>query len=297
MAITAITMVVEIVTGSLFGSMALLADGWHMFTHVAAFAITVFAYRYARRHASDPFYTFGTGKVEVLAGFASAVALGVVAVLMIVESLERLFAPHAIFFNQAIAVAVLGLVVNLASALILDRHGGHGHGHAHGHSHHEHHHDLNLKAAYIHVLADALTSVLAIVALACGKVLGWIWMDALMGCVGALVISRWAWELIRDSSAILLDASAGDGVRREITARIENDSDNRVCDLHVWRLSSGHLSASIALVTHHPKPPAHYKALLAGVPQLSHVVMEVNPCRGEPCMEPDDARALHPALA
>ncbi|WP_204139428.1 CDF family Co(II)/Ni(II) efflux transporter DmeF [Halomicronema sp. CCY15110] len=280
MGFTAAMMVAEIIAGTLFGSMALLADGWHMATHVAAFGITIFAYRYARQHAGDPKYTFGTGKVSVLGGFASAVALAVVAFLMAFESVERFFSPHPILFNEAIGVATLGLVVNLASAWLLhdhDHHGGHDH-------HHPHAPDQNLRAAYFHVIADALTSVFAIVALFAGKFFGWVWLDALMGIVGAIVITRWAYGLLQDTSAVLLDGAVDKRVKRDIISSIEADADNRIADLHVWYLDQNHLAATISLVTHDPKSPTDYKQLLAHIPTLSHVLVEVNQCQGEPCV-------------
>lgn len=200
--ITALTMVAEIVAGSVFGSMALLADGWHMGTHAGAFAITIFAYHYSRKHSDNRDFTFGTGKVSVLGGFSSAIALAVIALFIGVESVERLIVPQEIRFNEAIAVAVLGLAVNLFCAYLL--HGNHTHEHGHGHDH-THHHDHNLRGAYLHVLADALTSVLAIFALSFGKLFGWQWLDPLMGIVGALVITRWSYGLLRDTSKILLD--------------------------------------------------------------------------------------------
>lgn len=285
MLITAVTMVVEIIAGTVFGSMALLADGWHMATHVAAFGITVFAYRYARQHANDDQYTFGTGKVSVLGGFASAVALAVIAFVMAFESVERFLQPQGIQFNEAIGVACLGLVVNLVSAWLL--HGEHAHGHDHSHhgEHaHHHHEDHNLKAAYIHVLADALTSVLAIFALFAGKFLGWIWLDAAMGLVGAGVITKWAYDLVSETSAILLDGGIDKHIKVEIVSTIENDADNRVVDLHVWRVSQDHLSATVSLVTHYPQKPDYYKHLLSHISSLSHVLVEVNPCHGEPCI-------------
>lgn len=233
--LTAVTMVVEIVTGLLFGSIALLADGWHMTTHVAAFSITLFTYRYARKNVNNPQYTFGTGKVGVLGGFASAVALGVIALVMALESGMRLFEPHPIQFDRAIAVAVIGLSVNLISAWLLrDRHDHH-----HGHHHEHHHHDHNLQAAYVHVLADALTSILAIVALCGGKYLGWIWLDALMGFVGAAVITKWAYNLIQDTSSILLDGTVDKQTRLAVLTAIGEDADNRVADLHLWYFRSG----------------------------------------------------------
>lgn len=286
MLLTAVTMIAEIVAGTIFGSMALLADGWHMATHVAAFGITVFAYQYARRHAADPKYTFGTGKVIVLGGFASAVALSVIAFVMAFESATRLFQPQAIQFNEAIGVAILGLAVNLVSAWLLQNHHDHTHDHHHhpGHSH-NHHSDHNLRAAYFHVLADALTSVLAIVALFAGKFLGWVWLDAVMGLVGAGVIAKWAYGLVSDTGSILLDGGIGKQIKLDIMTAIEEDADNRVTDLHVWYVSQNHLAATVSLVTHYPRAPEHYKNLLRYVPALSHVLVEVNPCHGEPCVE------------
>lgn len=204
MLLTAGMMLVEIVAGMLFGSMALLADGWHMATHVAAFGITLFAYRYARSHADNPRFTFGTGKVSVLGGFASAVALAVVALVMALESVLRMVEPQEIRFNEAIGVAAIGLLVNLVCGMLL--HGHHDHD-VHADCDHDghHHHDHNLRAAYLHVVADALTSVFAIVALVSGKYFGWVLLDPLMGLVGAAVISRWAWGLVRDTGHILLD--------------------------------------------------------------------------------------------
>jgi cation diffusion facilitator family transporter len=259
-----------------------------MATHVAAFGITIFAYRYARQQAHNPRYTYGTGKVSILGGFTSAVALAVVALVMALESVVRLMQPYTIQFNEAIAIAVLGLSINLLSAVLLQGSAGH---HHHGETHHhhsrhqrhDHHHDHNLKAAYFHVLADALTSVLAIVALTAGKFLGWVWLDAVMGFVGAFVISRWAYGLVRETGLILLDGCADTQIKRDILNLIEADADNRVTDLHVWCLAPDRLAATIALVTHYPQPPDHYKTLLTAL-NLAHVVVEVNPCHGEPCL-------------
>jgi len=277
--LTLVVMIAEVAAGIAFGSMALLADGWHMGTHVAALGITVFAYAYARRHTDDPRYTFGTGKVGVLGGFASAVALAIVALLMAVESVQRLFASRVIQFNEAIIVAVLGLIVNLVCAYMLR---GHDH-HAHDGESEASHHDHNLRAAYLHVLADAMTSVLAIVALVAGKALGWIWMDAVMGIVGAVVITRWSYGLLRDTSKILLDSSVDRETVSAIRAAIEADADNRVSDLHVWRVGSHHLAAVLSIVTYSPKRPECYKALLARF-SVVHVTVEVNPCVGDPCL-------------
>ncbi len=284
-ALTTIMMVVEIVSGWWFNSMALLADGWHMASHSAALLITVFAYWYARRHSSDPRYTFGTGKVGVLGGFTSGVVLAVVALLMIWESGQRFFNPLTISFDEAMLVAATGLVVNIASAVLLHQgHSDHAHEHSHSHSHSHHHHDHNLRAAFLHVIADALTSILAIVALICGKAFGWVAMDPLMGIVGALVIGHWTYGLLRDTSRILLDGSAGEDTRERIRQTIEADADNRVTDIHVWSVGSNHVSVMLSVVTHYPQNPEHYKALLADIPDLVHVTVEVNTCASEPCI-------------
>ena len=289
MGLTAVTMVIEIVAGVAFGSMALLADGWHMGTHVAAFLITLFAYSYSRKNANNPDFTFGPGKINVLGGFASAVALAVVALIMAVESVGRFFSPVEIHYGQSILVAVVGLVVNVVSAFLL--HGSHGHDHHHGHSHgHENHHeDHNLKAAYFHVLADALTSVLAIVALLFGSLFGWWALDPAMGIVGALVITRWAWGLLKESSAILLDAGVKREVREEIKDVVEADADNRVTDIHVWKVGPHHLAALLTLVTHYPRSSGEYKKLLAGFDQLKHITIEVIKCEEEPCIALEEA--------
>ncbi len=281
--LTAITMVVEILAGSLFGSMALLADGWHMGTHVAAFLITIFAYRYARKHAKNPDYSFGTGKVSVLGGFTSAVALAAVAIIMLLESVQRFIVPHAIHFNEAIIVAVTGLLVNVVSALLLKD----SHFHADDHPD-DHHHDHNLRAAYLHVLADALTSLLAITALVSGKYMGWVWLDPAMGMVGAMIIARWSYGLLRQTSPILLDASIGSAYQAAIRETIENDSDNRISDIHVWKIGANDYAAIISLVTHFPKTTEHYRQLLRGFRWLSHITIEVNECRDDPCAPDDD---------
>jgi len=288
MVLTAVTMVIEVIAGTVFGSLALLADGWHMATHVAAFGLTIFAYRYARRFANSPKYTFGTGKVSSLGGFSSAVALGVIALFIAIESISRLFQPQTIRFNEAILVAIIGLVVNLISGFLLHEHhdhdhahGDHDHDHHHDHHHdhdHDHHQDHNLQAAYVHVLADALTSVFAIVALLAGKFFGWNWLDPMMGLVGAAVITQWALGLLRKTSTVLLDGSVDREVKAAVVAAIEADSDTRIVDLHLWYVSQRHLSAIISLVTHHPKSPDYYKQLLANIVPLAHVIVEVNAC-------------------
>lgn len=283
--LTACMMVVEIAAGYLFGSMALLADGWHMGTHVAALAISLFAYRYARQHADNPIYSFGTGKVSALGGYASAIALAVVAALMGIESVHRLLFPQTIHFDQAILVAVIGLVVNLVSAWLL--HGGAAHSHHHpdaAHDDHHHHHDHNLRAAYLHVIADALTSVLAIMALFAGKYFNWLWMDACMGLVGAALITRWGYGLLKETSRVLLDSAPDAETLEHIQQAIESDADNRITDLHVWRLGPRSYGAIISLVTHQPRDPKHYKTLLRDFAELRHITVEVNHCEHEPCI-------------
>jgi len=273
--LTAITMIAEIIAGSVFGSMALLADGWHMGTHVAAFLITIYAYHYASKHADNPAYTFGTGKVGVLGGFASAIALAVVALVMLIESMQRFIDPQVIQFNAAIGVAIIGLSVNIISAFLLkDEH------HHHGHDHHDH----NLHAAYMHVLADALTSLLAIIALLSGKYFGWNWLDPMMGIVGAIIITRWSYGLLKQTSPILLDGSIDEEYQLAVKNTIENDSDNRISDIHIWKVSANHYAAMISLVTHTPKPIEHYKELLRDFHKLSHTTIEVYECKDKPCI-------------
>jgi len=270
-AITATMMVVEITAGTIFGSMALVADGWHMSTHAAAMLIAALAYLYARRNARNPRFTFGTGKLGDLAGFASAVVLALIALMIGWESLVRFYNPVEIGFSQAISVAVLGLAVNLLCAWLLrDDHAHHGH-------HHHHHHgtDNNLRAAYLHVLADALTSVLAIVALSLGSLYGWNWMDPAMGVVGGLVIARWSWGLVRDSGRVLLDyIPADEDLPAEIREVIEADGD-RVTDLHVWQLGPGHHGAIVSISSASPREPAAYREKLSRIRELSHLTVEV----------------------
>ncbi|MCX8997702.1 CDF family Co(II)/Ni(II) efflux transporter DmeF [Rhizobiaceae bacterium BDR2-2] len=283
-AITLTMMVVEIAAGTMFGSMALVADGWHMSTHATAMLIAALAYRYARKNARNPHFTFGTGKLGDLAGFASAVVLALVALLIGWESISRLYSPTSINFPEAIAVAVVGLAVNLLCAWLLnDGHHHHGHhGHSHGHTHGDHHHhhdhhgkDNNLRAAYLHVLADALTSVLAIVALLFGAFYGWNWMDPMMGIVGGCVIARWSWGLVRDSGRVLLDyIPDGEDLPDEIRRAIEDEGD-RITDLHIWQLGPGHHGAIVAIRTARPQEPSTYRQKLAHIHDLSHVTIEV----------------------
>ncbi len=281
--LTSITMIVEIIGGTIYGSIALLADGWHMGTHVAAFMITLFAYRYSRKHANSPTYSFGTGKVNVLGGFASAIALAVVALVMLIESLQRIVDPQTIHFNESIFVAIIGLLINVFSAFLLKDDHDHHHHHDHHHGH-DHHHDHNLRAAYIHVIADAMTSVCAIVALLSGKFLGWNWLDPIMGIVGAVIITRWAYGLLKQTSPILLDASIEEEYKNRIKETIEKDSDNRISDLHIWKVGANHYAAIISLVTHYPKSNQHYKGLLTEFNKLSHVTIETIKCEEKPCM-------------
>jgi cation diffusion facilitator family transporter len=276
-------MVAEIVGGTLFGSMAVVADGWHMSTHAGALAIAAFAYRFARKHARDPRFSFGTGKLGELAAFASAVILALIAALIGYEALMRLASPVVIHFREAILLAVLGLAVNLASAwLLFDRDEHHHHVHAHddpdhGHHHHHHGHDTNLRAAYVHVLADALTSVLAIVALSCGLAFGWVWMDPLMALVGVAVILSWSYGLIRSAGAVLLDMVPDRQLAGSIRRRLEVDGD-RLSDLHLWRLGPGHTGVIAAVISDRPQPPSAYKHRLDGLAGLSHVTVEVHAC-------------------
>ncbi len=284
-AITATMMVVEITAGIVFGSMALLADGLHMASHTTALFINVFAYIYARRHAHDTRFSFGTGKVNALGGFTGAILLTVFALMMVWGSIERLINPVTIAFNQAIFVAIIGLVVNGASMFILGHEDEHHHEHEHDdhdeHGHADHHcddhdHDHNLKSAYYHVLADALTSILAIIALLTAKYFGLIWMDPLMGIVGAILICQWSWGLLHATSAILLDKQAAKEIQTKIKECIENAGDNRVTDLHLWAIGPNIYSVIISVVAHAPQPPDHYKKLLPPGLGLAHVTVEVH---------------------
>jgi cation diffusion facilitator family transporter len=272
--LTTVIMVLEIAAGTWSGSMALLADGWHMGTHSAAFLIALFAYSYAKKHANNKDFSFGTGKVNSLGGFASAVALAIVALMMIIESVLRLVEPQSIHFNEAIMVAIIGLVVNVASVFIL--HDGHHHHHGdddHGHHHHEQ--DHTMKAAYFHVLADTLTSLLAIVALLFGKYLGLLWMDPLMGIVGAIVILRWSYGLIKESSEVLLDKSIKKSTMDKISLAL-NEKNTVINDIHVWKIATAHQAAIIKVTAVKPLNTAEYEAILQRfLPQLSHVSIEI----------------------
>ncbi len=302
-ALCAVMMVAEIGGGLVFGSMALIADGLHMSTHAGALLIAALAYYFARRHANDPRFCFGTGKLGDLAAFTSAVVLALIALLIGYESLTRLLHPVHIAFNQAIPLAAVGLAVNLLSAWLLhddshhhpgesathrQDHDDHDHDH-HDHDHHHHRaehshqgghaHDLNLRAAYVHVMADAAVSVLAIVGLVAGRQLGWVWMDPAMGLVGAAVIANWSFGLMKTAGSTLLDMRPTGGLADAIEGRLQVDGD-RITDLHVWRLGPGHSSAVISIVSERPAPPSAYKQRLHGIAGLSHVTIEVEPYPG-----------------
>ena len=284
--LTAVTMVVEILAGWLSGSMALLADGWHMGTHMFALGITLFAYRFARRHRENPAFSFGTGKVNSLAGFTSAIVLAIVALGMIGESISRLISPIEIYFWQAFSVACIGFVINLVSAWMLHLPGGGGHGHHHEQTNdHHNHEDHNLKAAFLHVVTDALTSVLAMVALLAVHFWGLRWVDPAVGIVGALVIAVWAYGLLKETARTLLDAGVELATIDRIKERLEEDADNRVADLHVWSLGGSALSIAVTIVTHNPRPAAHYRQLLDDFPRIQHSTFEVVHCEDEACLQ------------
>jgi cation diffusion facilitator family transporter len=275
-------MAAEIGGGLLSGSMALIADGLHMSTHAGALVIAACAYAYARRHARDERFAFGTGKLGELAAFSSAIVLAMIALLIGYESVLRLFHPVGIAFREAIPIAALGLAVNLASAWLLRDDHDHGHDHDdhdHGHHHDHGHQDLNLRAAYIHVMADAAVSVLALTGLSAAYLLGFVWMDPAMGIVGALVIANWSWGLLRAAGAVLLDMRPEGGLAGQIRERLEN-GDDRIADLHIWRVGPGHHAALVSIVADRPEPPQAYKARLAGIAGLSHLTVEVQPCPG-----------------
>jgi cation diffusion facilitator family transporter len=289
-ALCSFMMVAEIVGGLLFGSIALVADGLHMSTHASALLLAALAYRYARRHADDDRFSFGTGKLGDLAGFTSAIVLAMIALLIGYEAVTRFIWPVSIDFNQAIPIAVLGLIVNIVSALLLGS-GEHGHEHAHhAHAEHEHgdeedeyehvhadhaaHRDNNLRAAVVHVLADAAVSILVIVGLTLGRLFGWVWMDPAAGLLSAIVIASWTYTLMRDTGAILLDMTPDRGMAERMRATIETDGD-RLTDLHLWRLGPGHLGVIVSVATRQERGPDYYQALLGRFRALSHVTVEV----------------------
>jgi len=277
--LTAGMMLIEIVAGYFFHSMALVADGWHMGTHVAAFVLAAVAYSYGRRHAKDPRFTFGIGKVGVLGGFTSAIVLSIIALIIAADSIHRLLVPQRIHFREAIIIAVVGLFVNLLSAFMLkdDHHHHHGHDHGHGHGHQ---HDLNLRAAYVHVLADTFTALGAVVALTAGYFLGWVWLDPAMGLVGTVVILSWAYTLLRDTGSILLDRiPASSDLPEVIREGIEDDGDSKITDLHIWQVGVNKFAAIVSVVAHNPKKPDEYRQALKIHEELVHVNVEVQTCK------------------
>jgi len=277
--ITAAMMVVEIVGGYALNSMALLADGWHMSSHALAMGMSLLAYVLARRYATDPRFAFGTWKVEILGGFSSALMLAVVAALMLYQSVERLLTPGPIHYDEAIVIGVLGLIVNVVCAWLLrDEHDHHGHSHQHAHEHHHHHHDVNLRSAYVHVIADAATSVLAIIALLGGKFYGAAWLDPVMGVVGSFLVGRWAVSLLRESGRILLDAEMDAPVVQEIRDVVaEQLPAAHICDLHVWRVARSSYACILGIVTCEPVSPADVRRHLSVHEELVHVTVEIQP--------------------
>jgi len=282
--ITAAMMVVEIAAGLWFNSMALLADGWHMSSHALAIGLSAFAYAAARRYTGDGRFAFGTWKIEILGGFASAILLLGIAVLMVAASVERILSPQAIHYREAMVIAALGLIVNVVCAAILGRaHDHHDHAHGRGHDGH-HHHDLNLKSAYTHVIADAATSVLAIVALAGGWLFGWSWLDPVMGIVGAALVAVWAKNLLVDSGKVLLDREMDHPVVQEIREAVETGpdaGDTKVSDLHVWRVGRQAYACALSLVTHDPSlTAARVREQLAIHEEIVHATVEIQRCPG-----------------
>ena len=289
--LTLITMIAEIVTGTLTGSMALLADGWHMGTHTFALGITYFAYIMARRLSGSPNYGFGTGKFGILSGYTSAIFLGATAIIMIIESIDRIINPVNIAFNEAIIVAVIGLIVNMLSVWMLQGSGADGHSHGHSH-HHDHshssgdnhvHHDHNLRAAYLHVLADALTSVLAIAALFAGKYLGWSFLDPVIGIAGGIVIGKWAIGLLKSSGRLLLDGNDNSEINKQVIEAIESDGDSIVSDLHIWPISSDALAAAITIISKESRSATEYSSRLNNITRLKHTTIETHRCTDATC--------------
>ncbi|MCR4298787.1 MAG: CDF family Co(II)/Ni(II) efflux transporter DmeF [Gallionella sp.] len=285
--ITAAMMVVEIFAGWWFNSMALLADGWHMSSHAFAIGLSAFAYAAARRYSKDPRFTFGTWKIEILGGFASAIFLLGVAAMMVLGSVERIFSPQPIHYQEAIVVAIVGLLVNIVCAMILgNAHHGHGHNHHHGHEHdahdHHHHHDLNLKSAYLHVIADAATSVLAILALVGGWFYGWSWLDPVMGIVGAILVAVWAKNLLIETGKVLLDREMDHPIVDEIREVIETKGDpdeTRIADLHVWRVGKEAYSCAVSIVTYSETlTPEQVRQRLSIHEEIVHATIEIHRC-------------------
>jgi cation diffusion facilitator family transporter len=276
--ITFITMVAEILFGWLSHSMALLADGWHMGTHAFALGISLIAYVMARKYARDRSFTFGTWKIEILGAYTSAIVLGLVGLIMIYSSVQRMIHPLSIYYNQALLVAFIGLTVNVVCAIILNR-GGHSHEHAHHHEEGHHHEDLNLKSAYLHVVADALTSVLAIAALLGAKYFDFIWLDPFMGIVGAGLILHWSSLLLKETGSILLQRENDNPIMNEIKKEIEADGDSIISDLHIWKVAQNKYACIVSLVTAKNCSIEDYKKRLAKIHELAHVTIEVHECK------------------
>lgn len=282
--ITFVTMIAEILFGWISNSMALLADGWHMGTHAFALGISLIAYIAARKYAKDETFTFGTWKIEILGGYTSAVVLGIVGLIMIFSSVERIINPLIIYYNQALFVAILGLLVNLVCAIILNS-SGHAHEHAHHHAVEEHshskqdHEDLNLKSAYLHVVADAMTSVLAIIALLGAKYFNFIWLDPFIGILGACLIIRWSFLLLKETGGILLEREINNPLADDIKAEIESDGDSKICDLHIWKVAQNKYACIVSLVTAKKYSMEAYKSRLSKIHKLAHITIEVNECK------------------
>ncbi|MEK6795261.1 MAG: CDF family Co(II)/Ni(II) efflux transporter DmeF [Spirochaetota bacterium] len=283
-AVTLVTMTAEIAFGLMTNSMALFADGWHMGTHAFALGVSLLAYVLARRYARDRRFTFGTWKIEILGAYTSAIVLGIVACYMIFTSIERVVHPLPIRYDEALIVAIIGLLINLACAIILNTgtHAHASHGHEHGHEHHDHmHDDLNLKSAYLHVVADAVTSVLAIAALLGAKLLRIQWLDPFMGLVGAGLIIRWAALLLKDTGSILLEHGADGPVAHEIAHAIESDGDSKICDLHLWKVAQNKYACILSIVAKRKYTLDEYRTRLRAVHELAHITIEINKCKGK----------------
>lgn len=282
--LTGIAMCGEIIAGVLTGSMALLADGWHMGTHAFALGITYFAYVMARKYSNSSKFGFGTGKFGILSAYTSALFLGGTAIYMMVESVGRFISPLPIAFDEAILVAIIGLAVNVLSIWMLHGKSDHHHGHDHHHRGHNHpHHDHNLRAAYLHVVADALTSVLAIIALVAGKYFGWVFLDPVMGIIGGVLIVKWAWGLLRSSAFILLDGNKNTEIHDTVLNAIQSDGDSVVGDLHIFSLNSNAFAATITVVTKEGRNPSDYCARLSKISNLKHTTIEIHNCMDQCC--------------
>jgi cation diffusion facilitator family transporter len=278
--ITMSTMMLEIVFGWIFNSMALFSDGWHMLTHATALGISLLAYILARKQAENLNYVFGTWKIEILGAYTSAIFLGMVGIFVLIISVIRFFKPAEISYLNALLVAFLGLLVNMVSVAILRIEPEHSHEHHHNHNGDSHHHsDLNLKSAYLHVLADAMTSIFAIFALLGAYLLHWNWLDPMMGLVGAFLILRWTISLVKETSGILLDREAQSDIKVSIKSAIEGDGDSRVSDLHLWRVAQNRFSCILSLVALNPAPLNAYKERLKNIDEISHLTIEINSCR------------------